>query len=270
MTSVIISADIEKVGDAIGQQVAARLGYNHVGKELLKEVAERYSTTAEKLARVIEGSTSRWTKKSQERLLAGIVAVTTERMVEDSFVCTGLGAHLYIRGVSHILMVRVLSLSAARLAAETGMSLKKAFKKLDTEETRRARWSRESFGIDESRASNYDMVVRLTQIEPKQAVRLISDMAQYPRFRPMSYSIKTIKDLALASRVRADLLSEHPEIRVSANGDTVIVHVRCSPRQKLRTVEAIKSSAGKLPGVKVVEVHAMKKLPSQPVGEVLS
>lgn len=270
MTSVIISADSEKVGDAIGQQVAARLGYHHIGRELLKELAESYGTTEEKLARVLEGKTSRWTKKSEERLLAGIQAATSERLVADSIVCTGLGAHLYIRGVAHILIVRVLSLSAPRLAAETGVSLKKAFKKLDAEEARRARWSRESFGLDESRASNYDMVVRLTQIEPQQAVQLICDMAQYPRFRPMSYSMKTIKDLALASRVRADLLSEHPEIRVSANGDTVIVHVRCSPRQKPRTVEAIKSSAGKLPGVKVVEVHAMKKLPNQPIGEVLS
>ena len=86
----------------------------------------------------------------------------------------------------------------------------------------------------------------------------------------MSYSTKTIKDLALASRDKADLVADYPESRVRADGDTVIVHVRCSARQKPRTVESIKSVAGKLAGVKVVEVHAVKKLPSQPVGEVVS
>ena len=76
----------------------------------------------------------------------------------------------------------------------------------------------------------------------------------------MTYSRKCLHDLLLANKVRVALLPKYSEIRVKADGDRVIVHVKCSKRQKPQTVSGIKEIAGKVETVGLVEVHAVSNL----------
>ena len=52
--------------------------------------------------------------------------------------------------------------------------------------------------------------------------------------------ILSVAGLALASAVKAALLPKYHELRTSADGDTIIVRVKCSKREKAKTVEEIK------------------------------
>ncbi|MFH2005829.1 MAG: hypothetical protein ABI333_04490, partial [bacterium] len=143
------------------------------------------------------------------------------------------------------------------LAAEKKVTPRKARKVLERDRASRIRWSTGAYGVNEYDANLYDIVVRMTRIDAEKVVQIMRDTIGCRGFEPMTYSRKCLDDLVLASRARAVLLSTFPEIRVTADGSRVIVHVRCSKRQKPRIVQGIKEIAGKVPGVDLVEVHAV-------------
>ena len=261
MTTILISADDQDLGADLGRKLAAALGYGFLGRELLVHLAEEHSLPVHRLELVLDDKAGRrLSSKSRDLLLARIKRATLERLLDDRQVCVGLGAHLYVRDVSHVLTVRVLADAKARagsLVARDGIPLRKAQRILARERERRTEWSLEGFGHDECDASIYDIVVGLGTIEPERAVQVVEELAGYRKFEPMSYSRKCLANLALAARIRADLLPDYPELRVSADGDTVTVYARCARRHSRSVAAAIKETAGKLPGVRLVKVHTV-------------
>lgn len=265
MTSILVSSDDPGIHDLIGEKVAKSLGYKYLGRSFLAQVAARYNVKEERLVRVLDRMANRLTSKSHNLLLAYIQTAALEELLNDNVVCGGLAAHLYVRDVSHVLMVRVLADAQARvhdLVDGERISKRKALRQIAKDRERRERWSMDSFGINECDPSIYDMVISLGQIEVKKVVEIVKDMAGYRKFQSMTYSRKMLANLALAGRVRVELLPKFPDIRVRADGDTAIVHVKCSKRQKQKISSEIKQIAGKIPGVKLLEVHAASSLRS--------
>jgi cytidylate kinase len=263
MTSIIVSSDDLEVGDKVGAMTAEALGYDVLDRRLLAQVAERFDVKEEKLVRLLNRAPSRLSSKTRDLLLARVQTAVLERLQEGGVVCTNLAAHLYARGVSHVLVIRVLADSEARADATAKaqkVPLRKAQKIIEREKANRSRWSMETYGLDENDPSLYDMVISLSQIEEDKAVEIIRDMSCYRKFRPMSYSVKCMNDLVLSSAVRTSLLPEHPDVQVSADGDKVVVRVKCAKRLKQSIAAAIKKSVGRLPGVRLVEVHAVTSL----------
>jgi cytidylate kinase len=264
MTSIIVSSDDLAVGQTIGKKTADALGYRYFDRGLLKQVAKQFDVKEEKLLQVLDGSpAARLSAKTRDLLISYIQTLTLEQMQKDNVVCTNLAAHLYVRDVSHVLIIRVLADSEARaerIMARKGVSLRKALKIIEQKKSSRARWSIDTFALDENDPSIYDLMISLGQIEPEKVVEIIKDMAGYRKFQPMTYSVKCMDNLAMASRVRSMLLPKYPEIKVAADGGRVIVKIKCPKWQKLSIVEAIKKSVGKVPGVSLVEVHAVTNL----------
>jgi cytidylate kinase/ribosome-binding factor A len=261
MTTILVSSDDSDVAVQIGKKMAKGLEYTFVGPGLLMQVAEDHGLPEAKLIRALERTPIRKLPTKNARLpLALIQAATLTRLLEDDIVCTNLAAHLYVQGVAHVMMIRVLSdvnAHIARVAAEKKTSTRKARRLVEKERERRARWSLENFGIDESDPSIYDMVISLAQIEPDKVVDIVKDMSTYRKFRPMTYSRKCLNDLALSARVRVALLPSFHDVRVSADGDTATVFVKCSKGKKQQVAKEIKEIAGKLDGVQLVKVHAV-------------
>jgi cytidylate kinase len=265
MPSVIISSDVRELGETIARRAARAVGYTYLGPELLERVAEDHGLPVERLQRVLDPAARRGSAKNREIQLAWIQTAVLEALLDDGVVCTGLAAELYVRDVSHVLMVRVLSDAGARanqIAAENRTPVRKARKVLEREKAQRARWSLETFGLEEDDPALYDMVISLAQIEPAKVIQIVEEMTGYRKFRPMTYSRKCLADLALTAKIRATLLPHHPELRVSTDGETAMVHVKCARRHKHRTVEQIKTMVGELPGVGLVQVHAVARLPT--------
>lgn len=264
MTSILISSDDRQVCEYISHQLAEHDGYEHIGRSLLKSIAEKHDVSEEKLQWALNGTGGRkLSKKEQDLLLSYIQAATLEGLAHDSVVCTDLAAHLYVRNVSHVLQLRVLARPETRLeefAAQNKLSPRKAKKALEKTRASRVRWSTESFGVSEYDPAIYDIVVQIQQIDADKVLQIIRDTAGFRGFQPMTYSRNCLQDLLLASKVRVALLPKYSEIRVRADGDRLIVHVKCSKRQKPQTVSGIKGLAGKVEDVGLVEVHAASNL----------
>jgi|Deesub1362A_J573_1020465.scaffolds.fasta_scaffold03525_3 cytidylate kinase len=240
MPIIAISANHFELGGQIARQVAEALGYRFLGRELVEEVAREHSLAAAELRRTLEEPPNLFNRRSRRRLLVHLQAACLERLQEDGAVCYGLGAHLYLTGISHALLVRILA------------------EKPDPQEPARQRWAQEFFQKDENDPSLYDMVLSLASIEPKQAVEIICETAGYRKFQPMTYSRKCLQDRLLECRVHQRLMDQFPDVRVQASDGTVVVQLRglkLDQRKKQRTVRDI---ARQVPGVEYVEVHVVR------------
>lgn len=265
MPVIIISSDFYQTGQEIARSAAEALGYDLVDRAILPEAAERYHVPDQRLAQALDQTPSflGMTSKLWKRYLAYIQETALSRLLGDDVVCQGLGAHLYVLGVSHVLRVRILSDPQKRvdqLASSQGLSHDKAKKLLEREKEASRRWSMEAFGLDETDPSHYDMVISLSQIDQDEAVKIMKETATYTRFKPMTYSIHCMEDLALAGKVRAVLMDRFPGARVRANRGTLIIETVALKREKERRAKTIKELAGKVPGVEYVEVHVVNDI----------
>ena len=260
MSVVIISSDNDDKAREIAEKTAETLEYSILDREALNTVAAKYEIPVEKLHRAIDEVPSFLGMSSKMRALylAYIEEAALAGLSGDKVVCYGLAAHLYVLGVSHVLKVRILAdpeEQVRQIASQEGVSREKAAKSLRRQESLRRRWSRRAYQRDETDASLYDMVISLSQIDSNEAVKTIAETARYQRFRPMTYSIKCMKDKELATRVRAALMAYYPDARVRADGTTVVVETNALKREKRKRAERIKDLAGRIPGVDYVEVH---------------
>ncbi len=269
MSSIIISTDFPYMGEQIAPKLADTLGYRYLGPQFLDKVASDFGVPKDRLVKALNSEASSWAtpRRNSSLQLSFLKAAVWEQFLSDNIVCEGLAAHLYIRGVSHVLTVRLLSdpqLVINRIAAEKVVAPKKARKILDKRVHRRRNWSKRNFGLDDFDSSIYDMVISLSQIEEDKAIEVIKDMAGYRKFEPMTYSLQCTKDGALAAKVEAALLPENPNIKIQVRDGNVVLEPGSLRGIKGKQAEKLKEMIYKITGVEYVEVHPGKNFTNRP------
>jgi hypothetical protein len=262
MSVVVISSDSYRMGRKIGEKSARALEYRYLDREILSAVAARYAIAEDKLVMALDEVPSFMgiSAKLRDRCLAYIQEAVLGELLQDQVVCHGLAAHLYVHGVSHVLKVRILSGSGGR----TDVS-RRSRKKTDSREKFSRRWSLEAFKVDETDPSHYDLVINLNQIDVDEAVRIITDTVGHRRFKPMTYSLKCLRDWELGSRVRAALIEQFADVRVEADNGKVVVETGGLKRERQKKTAAVKALTEKIPGVKEVQVHIINDIFRQAV-----
>ena len=111
MSIVTISHEMGAGGPEIGQQVAERLGYNYVDHELISDAARRYGLLEEKLEHLDESKPSLFERFDAEtrRYITAMQTAFYEFAEQDRVVLMGRGGQWLLRGVSHVLRVRVMA-----------------------------------------------------------------------------------------------------------------------------------------------------------------
>ncbi len=261
MPIIIISSDLAQSAQPIAQAVADALGYQCLGPEVLADAAAKYNVQAEKLSEALGNDQSKFRKmrtKRRSQLLACAEAEVLERLMADNMVCWGVAAHLYVQGVSHAMKVRLLvnvDQEAEKLAGQRGIAAARVAKSISTAIRKQEQWAQTAYSLDESESSMYDLVVNLEQIDADEAVRTITGAIAYRKFKPMTYSRKSLAEIALAAKVKTRLLESLSDIRVQARDGKVVVTSKALKRERQRKAAAIKEMAGQVEGVEFVEVH---------------
>jgi cytidylate kinase len=261
MPIIIISSETEQSAQQIAQATADALGYQCIGPELLSEIAAKYGIPADKLSEALGNEQSRFRKmraKRRSQLLAYIEAEVLDRLMADNIICWGLASHLYVQGVSHAMKVRLLANSAQEaemIAQQRGVSIQRAAKQIQNAIQKQEQWALSAYGLNESESSMYDLVINQGQIDPDEAVRTIAGAVAYRKFKPMTYSIKSLAENALAAKVKTKLLETLSDIRVQARDGRVVVTSKALKRERQKKAAAIKEMAGQVEGVEFVEVH---------------
>jgi len=263
MAIITISRGCQSRGREIAEEVARRLGYVCISRDILLDASEIFNASELKLEHAIHDAPSlldRFTN-GKERYVAYVKAALLRFLREDNVVYHGLAGHFFVRDIGHCLNVRILADMKERVAVEMErekVSEKKARARIEQDDEERRKWGLWLYGIDTSDPSLYDLVLHLGRLGVQDAAEVICHTAGRPCFRSTPESRQELNDLALAARVHAALVENYPNIDVAGEGGKIRIHARSAVSANARTQERlsaeIATKAMEVPGVETAEV----------------
>jgi cytidylate kinase len=222
MSIVTIAHETGSGGPEVGMALAERLGYRYVDREMLSQAAQKYGVGEEKLAQLDETKPSLFERFDVETrqyitvLQSGLLDVAEQ----DNVVINSRGGQILLRGIAHVLRVRVI--------APFDLRVKRVMKKMtaqgetvdirttsemvrrtDQEKHGRIRYL---YDVDWGDPSLYDLVINTEKLSTDGAVEIILGLLRRPELVPTEESRQAVRDRALASRVRA-ALAAHADTR---------------------------------------------------------
>ena len=207
MSIISVSRGSYSHGKEVAERVAERLGYECVAREILLEASKEFNIPQIKLDRIMEDTPSvieRFTK-GREKYIAYIEAAVLMHLQRDKVVYHGMAGHFFLRGISHVLKVRVIAHTEARarvLMERDGVSRKEALKIVEQLDLIRRKWSKQLYGIDTWDSSLYDLIINIERIGEEEAVDMICDTVESGPFRTTPESQGKIDRLVRAAQAR--------------------------------------------------------------------
>ncbi len=243
-------------GKEVAEKLAEKLGYKCISRDILLEASETFNIPEIKLIRAIHDAPSileRFTY-GKERYVAYIRSTLLKNVQKDNVVYHGLAGHYFLRGISHVIKVRILADLEDRVQEEMRrekISADEARYILKKDDDERRRWGIQIFGIDTWDPMLYDMVLHIKTLTVDDAVDIIGHAAKLPHFQATPESQRLIDDLALAAGVEAALVEEFPSAKVEVNHGEVFVSIKGNLAQEEETITTVRRIAHRVAGIDV-------------------
>jgi cytidylate kinase len=253
-------------GKEIAEKVAARLDYSLLSRDILLQASEEFNIPEIRLVRALHDAPSVLERFShgKERYVAFIQQALLEQVQGDNVVYHGLAGHFFLRGVSHVLKVRIIADMEDRVRLEMnreGISEREARKILKKDDDERRHWALSLYGVDTLDASLYDLVINVGAMEVECAVEIICNTAsKSPCFATTAESRAALQNRLLAAHVRSALIFEWPGIRASAADGVVFIDVEAPLAQESKVRDNICAVASTVTGVDEVRVNVRPKI----------
>jgi cytidylate kinase len=215
MSIISISRGSLSGGQTLAERVAERLGYHCISSEALIEAAAKYGVPEPKLSEVFDKTPSFWERltKSRRLYLIFIQAAMCELAQQGKLVYHGQGGQQLLKGISHIMKVRLIAPLEYRLKVaieREGLATREAalqyLHQIDEERLRRMRYL---FNVDWRDPVLYDVVLNIEHMSMETAADVVIYMAQHPEYQPTAASLRKLDDLTLSCRIKASLAA-HP------------------------------------------------------------
>jgi cytidylate kinase len=259
MAIVTISRGSYSKGKEVAEKVAKKLGYDCISRDVLVEASDQFNIPEVKLIRALHDAPSvleRFTY-GKERYLSYITAAFLERVRKGNVVYHGLAGHFFLKGVSHVLKIRVLADLEDRVRLEMDrekISRDEALYVLKKDDEERRKWALTLFGADTWDPSLYDLVIHVHKISVDDAVDIICHTAKLDDFRTTPESQKILDDLVLAASVKARLVEACPNVKVATDAGTVYLSAQAGTSYADQLAMELRNLAEKVPGVTQVRV----------------
>jgi cytidylate kinase len=260
MSIITISRGSYSHGKEVAEKVAQRTGYHLVAREVLLEASENFNIPEAKLLMTMENAPSlldRFTNW-REKYIAYIQASILMNFQRDNVVYHGMAGHFFVKGVPHVLKVRIIAdiEDRVKLVMERdGLSRKEAQRTVKRLDEERSRWSRQLYGIDTGDPSLYDLVLHIKKLSVDDAVDIICHTVGLKRFQTTSKSQSLMDDLVLAAQVKTTIVDLKPDVEVSAKSGTVYIRFEARSRREVEMVEEMESIVKKIPGLKDLKIE---------------
>src|SRR5258705_8785748 len=223
MPIVTLSHEIGAGGPEIGQKLAERLSLHYVDQELISQAALRYGLLEEKLSSLDESKPSLLERLDAEtrRYITVLQTALYEFAEQDRVVLMGRSGQWLLRGIPHVLRVRVMApfdLRVKRLGKRlsgqmgeqtnprTGQDMAR---RDDQEKLGRMRYLYE---VDVRDPALYDLVINTEKLSIDAAVELVASALQRPELQTTPAGHQLVADRSLASQTQVALCTK-PETR---------------------------------------------------------
>ena len=269
MAIITISRGSYSMGVIVAEEVGRRLGYSVISRDLLLDASDRFHIPEIKLIRAIHDAPGilERVSHSKQAYLAYIRSALTERAAGDNIVYHGLAGHVLLKGIEEVLKVRITADMDYRVAREMkreGITEQEARSILEKDDQQRRKWTKSLWGADPWDSSLYDLVIRIDRFKVEDAVDFICKAAESEAFRTTEKSLQKLKDLALACRVKAELVDELHHLGVTCQYGNVIVYTRDKSRGT-RLHKQLEELRGRIDGIFNLEIHSATDIPPEAV-----
>ena len=111
MSIITISRGSHTHGKEIAEEVAKRLNYDCVSREVILEASDRFNIPEIKLEQAIHNAPSIFERigRGKQAYIAYYQSALTKRAKRDNLVYHGLAGHIFLSGISHLLKVRIIA-----------------------------------------------------------------------------------------------------------------------------------------------------------------
>jgi cytidylate kinase len=219
MSLVTLSYAAGTAGPALGGAVARRLGYRLVDRESLEATAHGRGLDDERFTHLGEEKPSLWERFDIEtrRYLALLDSVVYGFAEADDAVLLGRGAQWLLRGLPHVLRVRLVAPFEARVARLTAALSSQADERVDPREAghmirrsdaEKAGRMRYLYGVDLTDPLLYDLTINDAHLDADAAAGLIVATVRRPELATTDTARRRLADRALGARVALALLSD--------------------------------------------------------------
>jgi len=271
MAIITISRGSYSKGREVAEKVATRLGYQLTSRDVLLGASKRFHIPEFKLVNAIHDAPSlldRFTH-GKECYVAYIRSALADRAREDNLVYHGLAGHLLLKGVPHVLKVRIIADLDARVEAEMKreeIGATEARRQLLADDAERRKWTQHLYGADPWDSSLYDLVIHIHKLGVDDAVEFIVQAAGRPCFSSTPEARRKMDDLALACRIKAALVEEECfDVGITSEYGNVIVYTGKSDRHHHHLDQKLESLRGSIPEIYHLEVHSGVPCPESAV-----
>jgi len=259
MAIVTISRGSGSGGLLLAERLAEELGYEVVSREDIIREATDFGAPEEKLQEALLNPPGFWDrfKHERRRYLAFVQAALCAHAQRDRIIYHGNAGHLLLRGISHVLCIRIIAPTPFRvrmLIEQQKMGHEEALDYIEKADRQREQWTRFLYGVDWLDPSLYDLTVNLRSLDVAGAAAVAAAAARNPKLEATEASRKAMADLVLASRVRAVLAAnaETASAEVEVDAKDGVVYLK--GRLRLASMVALAVDlAGGVEGVRRVD-----------------
>jgi len=221
MAIVTIAHETGSGGPEIGIELAKRLGWRYVDRDMLSEAAHRYGVGEEKLAELDEKKPSLFERFDVEtrQYITVLQSALLDVAEQDNVVINSRGGQVLLRGIGHALRVFVIAPFELRVKrvmrkmaaqAQEGVDVRTTVEMVRHSDQEKHGRIRYLYDVDWGDPSLYDFVLNTEKLTVDAGVEAITGLVRSLASTPESY--QQVRDRALASRVRS-ALAAHPETR---------------------------------------------------------
>lgn len=226
MSIVTISRGSYSRGKEVAEELARRLGYTCVSRDILLETCEEFSIPEIRLVKALHDAPSILERFShgKERYISYFRSAFLNHMVKDNVVYHGLAGHFFVQDIAHAFKVRIISNMENRVAEEMkreNCSAEEARYTLKKDDEERRRWSLQLYGKDTWNCSLYDLVLHIDTLTVDDVVDILETTIKKGRFQSTPESIEVLKERALLANIHAKVVNYSPKVSVSIKDGVV-------------------------------------------------
>jgi len=255
---ITISRGSYSRGKEVAEKVAEKLGYDCLSRDVVLEAAKQLHIPEVKLIRALHDAPSILDRLigGKEKYVAEFRNVLLGFLRKDNIIYHGLAGQFFLKGVPHVLKVRILADIDYRVQEEMkreNISEKEAHRIIISDDEERRRWSLHLYGIDTWDPNLYDLVLKIGVLTVDCAVDIIVNAMNQPCFETTAESQQKLHDLALISELDTQLDPSLVDNITASNGElTVQLHAPKNKRKAL--TEMVQGVANTIPEIKNIVI----------------
>lgn len=266
MAIITISRGSYSRGKEVAEKVAEKMGYQCLSREVILEASDSYHIPEIKLVKAIHDAPSILERlgHSRQTFISYYQSALAKAVQGDEVVYHGLAGHLLLKGIPHVLKVRIISDLEDRINNEmqrNKINRQEARTLLVRDDQERRNWTRSLYGVDPWDSSLYDLVIHIHKFKVLDAVDLICEAAKLEEFKTTEEGQRNMNDLVLASKVKAALVSISNDVATLSEYGNLLIYTKADDRHLRRLEDKIKTLKAEIDGINNIEIHPGVSVP---------